>query len=347
MSKVLTVAILAGGLTHERDVSLSSGRRVASLLREAGMNAKVLDVDASLLQRLDSMNPDVVWPLVHGTTGEDGALQDLLSLAGYTFVGSTANAARTASSKAGAQSTLRHAGLQVPWSVTFPEKLFREIGVAPILDLLGSKIGFPLVVKPNLGGSALGVSIVSHEADLPRAMVDCFAYGEAAHVESYVEGTEIAVSVLELDGEVIALPPVEIDTDGPYDYDARYNAGRAEYFIPARLPEAVIDSAKEAAIRAHQVLRLRDISRIDMIVSDSQPIIIDANVAPGMTETSLLPQAVEAFSRELQVPVEDIYLQILRTAANRANGCTDPAAPKDMAQPVATDNADSVAKAAD
>ena len=317
MSEILTVAVLAGGLTHERDVSLSSGRRVASLLREAGMNEKVLDVDATLLQRLDAMNPDVIWPLVHGTTGEDGAIQDLLSLAGYKFIGSTANSARIASSKALAQSALRHAGLKTPWSVTFPEKLFREIGVGPILDVISRKPGFPLVVKPNVGGSALGVSIVRAASDLPRAMVDCFAYGEAAHVEEYIDGTEIAVAIIEIDGEPIVLPPVEIQTDGPYDYDARYNAGRAQYFVPARLSEATMDAVKDCALTAHKTLRLRDLSRIDMILRDDEPIIIDANVAPGMTETSLLPQAAQAYADGTGTTIQDLYLRILTSAAAR------------------------------
>ncbi|WP_234984438.1 ATP-grasp domain-containing protein [Actinotignum timonense] len=317
MDNILTVAILAGGLTHERDVSLSSGRRVATLLREAGAQVKVLDVDATLLQRLSSMNPTVVWPLVHGATGEDGALQDLLSLSGYRFVGSTANAARIASNKTVAQSLLRHAGLAVPWSVSFPEALFREVGVAPIFDLLGERYEFPLVVKPNLGGSALGVTIVDKPGDLPRAMVDCFAYGEEAHVETFIDGTEVSVSVIDGPEGPIALPPVEIETDGPYDYDARYFAGRAKYYVPARLSDEEKARVTEAALTAHTTLRLRDVSRIDLIVKEGTPYVIDVNIAPGMTETSLLPQAVEAYARENETSPESLYLQILHRAADR------------------------------
>ena len=169
MSAPLTVAILAGGLTHEREVSLHSGRRVAAALREAGMYVKIFDVDANLLQRLHSMAPDIVWPLIHGSTGEDGSLQDLLELAGHPYVGTDPASCKLASDKAIAAAVLAREGVAMPDSVTIPQKLFREVGVAPILDLIKARFGFPLVVKPSQGGSALGVTIVEESAALPGA----------------------------------------------------------------------------------------------------------------------------------------------------------------------------------
>lgn len=315
MSGPLTVAILAGGLTHEREVSLHSGRRLAAVLSEAGMHVKVLDVDANLLQSLKSMQPDVVWPLIHGSTGEDGSLQGLLELVGVPYVGTSPAACRIASDKAVAGAVLSAAGLNVPDSVTIPQKLFREVGVGQVLDLVKARFDFPLVVKPAQGGSALGVTIVASAAGLPRAMVDCFAYDERARVEQYIEGTEVAVSVVQTGSEPRALPPVEIAADGPYDYDARYFAGRAEYFVPSRLSEEDTAAVKEAAKRAHSILGLRYLSRTDIILDDAgRAWILDVNVAPGMTETSLFPQAATAGALESETTVDDLYVEILNAA---------------------------------
>lgn len=319
MDRPLTVAILAGGLTHEREVSLHSGRRVASVLAEAGIQVKIMDVDATLLQALRAMDPDVVWPMIHGSTGEDGSLQDLLELYGVPYVGTEPAACRIASDKAVASAVIHDAGISVPWSVAIPQKLFREVGVAQVLDLIKTRFTFPLVVKPAQGGSALGVTIVESAAQLPRAMVDCYAYGELARIEEYVEGREVAVSVVDIDGEPHALPPVEIVTDGPYDYDARYFAGRSEYFVPARLSDEHMIEVCQTAERVHKVLGLRHLSRIDIIVGDDGSVnVLDVNVAPGMTETSLFPQAVAADAAAQGTDVAETYVGILETALKQS-----------------------------
>lgn len=317
MNELLTIAVVAGGLTHERDVSLSSGRRVEKTLREAGHHVKLLDVDGNLLQRLESMNPHIIWPLVHGATGEDGSIQDLLSLAGYTFLGSSANAARIASNKALSQSLLRHQNILTPLSFTFPQNLFREVGPCYMLDLIADKLRFPLVVKPHIGGSALGLSVVKTSSELPKAMVDCFAYGELAHIESYIEGREVTVTILDMKKGPVALRPIEIQTDGPYDYDARYFAGRAMYFNPAQISPDLEQKIIDTALTAHKTLRLQGISRIDFIISGDQPYVIDTNVAPGMTETSLAPQAIEYYSQTSGQSIQNIYTELLFTALNQ------------------------------
>ncbi|WP_182049774.1 D-alanine--D-alanine ligase family protein [Changpingibacter yushuensis] len=326
MTKPLTVAILAGGLTHEREVSLHSGRRMATVLREAGMQVKLLDVDAGLIQTLDAMAPDVVWPLLHGSTGEDGSLQDLLTLTGIPYVGSTPAACRMASDKAVACAILAREGLAVPESMTLPQTLLREVGVAPVLDLIKNKFGFPLVVKPAQGGSALGVTIVESGAALPGAMVDCYAYGDEARIEQYIVGREIAVSVLNLDGTPCALPPVEIVTDGPYDYDARYNAGRSEYFVPARLDAQTLDAVKQAAEKVHAVLGLGQISRTDIILEEDGTIrVLDVNVAPGTTETSLFPQAVASYAQDEEIVPGQVYARIIEATVGAAGSETTTA----------------------
>lgn len=316
MTQPRTVAILAGGLNHERDVSIHSGRRVAGALAEAGFHVKMLDVDSNLLQRLDAIEPDVVWPLIHGSTGEDGSLQDLLELIGLPYVGSNAHGCRLGFQKPVAKTILSNVGIAVPDSTSLPQSLFREVGATAILDLVAARYGFPVVVKPAAGGSALGVSIVSEAKDLPGAMVDSFAYGNQVLIEKYIAGSEVAVSVIEVEkGEPFALPPVEIVTNGRYDYDARYNAGRSEYFVPARLSADLLDRCMEAALTAHRTLHLRHISRTDLIVdADGTPWFIDVNSAPGMTQTSLLPQAVTRYAEENGMAPTDLYAQIVEAA---------------------------------
>lgn len=294
------VVVLAGGLSHERDVSLRSGRRVAEALRGTGVDAVVRDVDADLLPTLRALAPDLVWPLLHGATGEDGSVRDVLALAGVRALGTGARASRIAWSKPIAKTVVGRAGLATPDFVTLPQTLFRELGAHRILDALVERLGLPLVVKPSQGGSALGVTVVTSAEALPGAMVECFSYSDTALVERRVAGIELAVSVLDTGGGPFALPAVEIVADGPYDYDARYNPGRVEYFVPARLSDEVAARVASVAVAAHTALGLERVSRTDLIVDETgAPWFLEVNVAPGMTETSLLPQAAEAAGYDL------------------------------------------------
>jgi D-alanine-D-alanine ligase len=307
----LCVAVLAGGLSHERDVSLRSGRRVAEALRSAGLEVTLHDVDSDLVPALTQSRPDLVWPLLHGASGEDGSVRDVLELLGLPYLGTDPRASRIAWNKPTAKTVVTRAGLTTARFVTLPQSLFRELGARHVMNAITTRLGLPLVVKPAYGGSALGVTLVQSAEALPRAMVDCFAYGDTALVERAVFGTEIAVSVVDTGNGLVALPAVEIVTDGPYDYDARYNAGRTEYFTPARLTTTLADDAAAVALRAHEALGLRHLSRTDLIVdADGTVNFLEVNVAPGMTETSLLPQAAEAAGFNLG----DLYSQLVRAA---------------------------------
>lgn len=308
----LDVLILAGGLSHERDVSIRSGRRVAEALRGSGITAHVHDVDGELLGYLQAHRPDVVWPILHGSTGEDGSVRDLLHLLDLPYVGTDAAGSRLSWTKPVAKTLLRRAGASTPRFTTLPQTLFRELGTREVLARVLEVIGLPLVVKPAAGGSALGVSVVREAAALPQAMVSCFAYGEEALIERYVDGVEVAMSVVDLGDGPRALPSVEVVTDGAYDYDARYNPGRSEYFVPGRLTPAQEAAAADVAVLTHEVLGLRHLSRTDMIVDGrGVPWVLDINVAPGMTETSLFPLAAEASS----YGVEELYATLVRRAA--------------------------------
>lgn len=302
----MDVLILAGGMSHERDVSIRSGRRVLEALRQRGIHASVRDVDASLVPTLQSLSEGVVWPLLHGASGEDGSLQALLELTGVPFVGTSSSTARVAWAKPVAKEVLGRAGIAGATSVSLPQTLFRDVGAEQVLDAISSRFSFPLVVKPASGGSALGVSLVTERAELSRAMVHCFAYCDVALIERALVGTEVAVSIVGTGADARALPPVEIVSNGPYDYDARYNAGRVEYFAPARLGDEETATVLDTALAAHRELRLRDYSRIDLIIEDGVPHVLDINIAPGMTETSLFPQAVGASGDELGALCERI-----------------------------------------
>lgn len=295
------IVILAGGLSPERDVSLRSGRRVADALRRTGAQVDVLDVDAGLLASLSADRPECVVPLLHGAPGEDGAVRGVLEALGLPFVGSDPHACRSSFDKPVASARVHAVGVAVPESFVLASSTFRELGAAAVLDAVVARLGLPLMVKPTRGGSSLGASVVRTEADLPGAMMAAFAYGDVALIERFVTGTEVAVSVVDDGSGPRALPVVEIVPDGGfYDYGARYTAGATEFFVPARLPQDVLDACAAAAVLVHTTLGLRDWSRCDLIVdAEGRPWFLEANVAPGMTETSTYPQAVAAAGLDL------------------------------------------------
>ncbi|WP_026403995.1 D-alanine--D-alanine ligase family protein [Actinomadura rifamycini] len=308
------VVVLAGGLSYEREVSLRSGRRVAEALRSRGVPVELRDADAALLDSLTDHPPDAVFPVLHGAAGEDGSIRDVLELLDVPYVGARPDACRVAWDKPTAKAVVRRAGLRTPDSVALPKEVFHDLGAASVLDRIVHRLGLPLFVKPTRGGSALGASVVREAAHLSAAMVGCFAYGDAALVERHVSGTEVAVSVIERDGLPEALPPVEIVApNGRYDYTARYDAGETEFVTPARVAPEAAERATAAAVTAHRALGLRDLSRTDLIVDDRGDVhFLEVNVAPGMTETSLLPRAVSAADLDLGSLCEDLLLARVR-----------------------------------
>jgi D-alanine-D-alanine ligase len=312
----LTVVVLSGGISHERDVSLRSGRRVADGLHSSGARVIMREPDSTLLPYLRDNPPDVVWPALHGASGEDGALYALLELAGLPYVGSPSAAARLAWNKPTAKTLVARAGVATPASVTLPKETFRELGASSVLEAILSTMPAPLVVKPAQGGSAQGVSLVNSDADLPRAMVDAYTYVDVAMVEQRIVGTEISIGVIEIDGRTVTLPATEIaPLSGVYDYAARYNAGETRFYTPARLSDDVARRAADAALAAHSSLGLRHISRVDLIIAeDATPWFLEVNVMPGLTETSLVPQAIEASAHELG----EIYLALAEQAIRDA-----------------------------
>jgi D-alanine--D-alanine ligase len=317
------VLVLAGGLSYEREVSLSSGRRVTDALAGLGVEVELVDIDAQLLPRLLQDPPSAVFLAVHGIEGEDGGLRDALDVSGVPYVGATGAAARLAFDKPVAKAIVGRAGVHTPASVALQHAAFRDLGGAALLDRVVERLGLPLVVKPARGGSALGVTVVRDAAELPSAMVGCYSYDGVALLERHIAGVELAVSVIDDGSGPVALPAVEIEAlSGTFDYASRYTAGMTEYHAPARLSPEAAAAAGDVAVLAHRALGLRDLSRTDLIVSADGTIqYLETNVAPGMTTTSLLPLAAAAAGIELGALCRDL----LHRAAVR--GFSAPGAP--------------------
>ena len=309
------VVVLAGGLSHERDVSLRSGRRTAEALREVGVEVVERDVDAGLLAALAADTPACVVPMLHGESGEDGSVREVLDLLAIPYVGSGPAACRTAFDKPVAKSVVERVGITTPRGVCLPHETFRELGAAQVMDALLARLGLPVVVKPARSGSALGCTLVEAADELPDAMVNAFAYGAVALIETYVRGTEVAVPVVDDGSGPRALPAVAIRPDGPiYDYTARYTAGSTEFTVPAELPDDVLAECARVAVAAHEALGLRDLSRSDLIVGDDGMVwFLEVNVAPGFTETSLVPLSVEAAGLDLG----EVLASLVRAASTR------------------------------
>lgn len=313
MSTDLDVLVLAGGLSAEREVSLASGRRVVAALHEAGVQAAAVDAGADLVDVVTRRRPDVVWPVLHGAGGEDGSLLQVLELLGLPVVGSSAAAARLAWDKTSTAAVVARAGTCVPPSVTLTHGVLRDLGADALLPHVTRTLPVPVVVKPVHGGSSLGVGVVHDEAHLARAMMAALGHDSACRVERLVRGTEVAVGVVDDGSGPRALPPVEIAPDsGAYDYEARYTAGATEFHCPARLPEPVLDRLCAESVAVHGMLGLSSLSRSDWIVSeDGTPWFLEVNTSPGLTGTSLLPQAVVAAGETLPVLYRALALAAL------------------------------------
>lgn len=312
----LRIAVLSGGASLEREVSLRSGTRVADALADAGHHVDRLDVDATMVTRLGAGEHDVAFLCLHGSAGEDGTVQSLMELIGLPYTGPDVLASSLAWNKPIAQGLFRRAGLAVPDHVVLSQQAFRDMGAAAAIGHVAEELGTPVVVKPATGGSSLGLSIVQDPAGLPAAIVGAFSYAEAVLIERFVAGTEVAVSLLE--GE--PLPPVEIQPkEGAYDFAARYTAGATEFHAPARLDPEVRAACEDTARRAYEAVGARHVSRADLIVdAEGTPWLLEVDTCPGLTETSLLPLAAQAAGLDFQTLCERIVTAALTPAGDSA-----------------------------
>jgi D-alanine-D-alanine ligase len=298
------VAVLKGGRSLERGVSLRSGARVEDALQRLGHEAIAIDVGAQLVEQLIAEAPDAAFVALHGRGGEDGTVQELLEILDIPYTGPGVAACGRCMDKVGAKHELRDAGIPTPDWFAFNATAFRELGAADALEQIEARLGFPLVVKPASGGSALGVKLVDDQAGMPEALVAAFSYDDRVLLERYVHGRELAVSVLGSE----ALPIVEaIPREGDlYDFEARYEIGRTEFVCPAELEPDTSTAVNEAALRAFEALGCSGFARVDLMLGDGGPEVLEVNAVPGLTDTSLLPQAAEAAGLDFDELVERV-----------------------------------------
>jgi D-alanine-D-alanine ligase len=311
----MKVVVLKGGRSLERAVSLRSAARVEDALRRLGHEAIPIDVGADLVRRLREGEPDVAFVAMHGVGGEDGTAQELLEIVGIPFTGPGAAACARCMDKVQAKHTMREAGIPTPDWFAFNQAAFRDLGAADALERLEERLGFPLVVKPSRGGSSLGVRFAAAAAEVPGALVSAFSYDDRVLLERFVDGRELTVGVL---GDE-ALPVVEIipEEGDRYDFEARYEIGATRFVCPAELSDAEECAVVEAALATYRALGCSGFARVDLILDSAGPWVLEANAIPGLTDTSLLPQAAEAAGISFERLVERILELAPAPAAHR------------------------------
>ena len=290
--------MLKGGRSLERQISLKSGVRVQDALERLGHEVIAIDVGHDLVARLREASPDVAFVALHGRDGEDGTVQELLEAVGIPYTGSGVSACIRCADKVIAKHHMLDAGIPTPDFFAFNETAFKELGAADALPAIEQRLGFPLVVKPSNQGSALGIKLAREAKDVPGALVAAFSYGDKVLLERHVDGRDLAVSVLDRDGggEPLVLPVVEAIPHEDDRYEARYEIGRTDFVCPAELSAEVADRARELALHVWNVLGCAGFARIDLMLDEhsGELLVLEANAIPGLTDTSLLPQAAEA-----------------------------------------------------
>ncbi len=316
----MRVAVLQGGRSFERGVSLRSGAHVQEALRRAGHEAFALDPGPELVAQLREQAPDAAFVALHGRDGEDGTVQGLLELLGLPYTGSGPGACARATDKALAKHLLREAGVPTPDFRSFAEDVLEGLGAAAALPELERAPGYPLVVKPAHGGSALGVKFAAGAAELPNALVAAFSYDDRVVLERYVRGRDLAVSVLDAEepgGPPLALPVVEAipREQDFYAYESRYEIGMTTFVCPADLPAETTARAQQLAVEVYRLLGCHGVARVDLMREEGSDelTVLETNVVPGLTETSLLPQAADAAGLDFDA----LVARILQSAFTR------------------------------
>jgi D-alanine-D-alanine ligase len=287
------VAVLKGGSSLERQVSLRSAARVEDALASLGHEVVPIDADARLVRSLKEKRPDVAFIALHGPGGEDGTPQELLEIVGVPYTGPGVAACIRCMDKVLTKHLLRQAGVPTPDWVAFNSTAFRELGAADALEEIEARLGFPLVVKPAAQGSALGVRFAASREDVPEALLSALSYDDRVLLERYVPGRELAAALL--DGDALPIVEVRPKEEDRFNYEARYEIGRTEYDCPADLPDDVAAAARETAGRTYATLGCTGFARVDLMLdSEGRPEVLEANAIPGLTDTSLFPMAADA-----------------------------------------------------
>jgi D-alanine-D-alanine ligase len=309
---VTRVAVLKGGRSLERQVSLKSGARVEDALERLGHEVVAIDVGHDLVGRLRESAPDAAFICLHGRDGEDGTVQELLEIVGVPYTGSGVSACMRCADKVVAKHAMRDAGLPTPDFFAFSETAFKQLGAADTLPAIEERLGFPVVVKPADQGSALGIRFAPDAGTVPAALVAAFSYSQKVLLERAITSPparELAVSIL-ADQPLPIVEAIPLGEDF-YDFEARYEIGRTEFVCPADLDGDVTARVQQLALDVHRVLGCRGLSRVDLMLDgDGQAWVLEANTVPGMTETSLLPQAADAAGIDFDALVARILRDI-------------------------------------
>jgi D-alanine-D-alanine ligase len=314
------VAVLKGGGSLERNVSLRSGAQAQAALGRLGHEVVAIDAGPELVAQLREAEADVAFIALHGSEGEDGTVQGILEAIGIPYTGSGPSACMRCTDKVLAKHLMREAGIPTPDFHFFRESSFKELGAAIALSAVERRLGFPLVVKPAQQGSALGVKFASSADELPSAIVGALSYDRKVLIERYVKGRDLAVSVLDADtpgDDPLALPVVEAipREEEFYNYESRYEIGMTTFVCPAELESETTLRAQELALAAYRLLGCHGVARVDLMLDEltGELTVLETNVVPGLTETSLLPLAADAGG----IGFEELVRRILASADTR------------------------------
>ncbi|WOE33287.1 MULTISPECIES: D-alanine--D-alanine ligase [unclassified Acinetobacter] len=308
----LKVAIICGGSSTESEVSRSSAKAVEKALKKTFSDVQVVELDSELPQKLINSKYDVVFPVLHGAIGEDGTIQGFLEILGLPYVGSGVKASACALHKPTAKLIFSSAGLLCALGIT----VCRGDGIEDVVNRILEKLGDDIVIKPCDQGSALGIEFAQGREEITLSIKKILNHNTEAVVEKRIIGREITIGVLEDSNRAKALPVVEVITPiGQwYDYEHRYTDGASQHIVPAKLSKDVYERASEIAIKAHQALGCKDLSRSDFIITYTSDIyLLETNTIPGMTPTSLYPDAAKA----ADITFDELVSQLVKTAILR------------------------------
>lgn len=290
----MKIVVLAGGKSAEREVSLSTGKGIAEALASKGHQVITMDVDRELPRKLLQENPDLVYIALHGKFGEDGTVQGMLEVLEFPYTGSGVLASALAMNKVQAKKIFRQVGIPTPKEVILSRNQIRSDYIG-VIEIVKEHLSLPVVVKPGSEGSSFGLTIVKQEEELIEAIKKVFLYDTEALIEEYIKGKEITVGIIG-NKELEVFPPIEIVPKNEfYDYESKYVKGMSEHLIPARIDPETLEKVIHYAKQAHLSLGCRGLSRVDFMVKETGDVfVLEVNTLPGMTETSLLPDAARA-----------------------------------------------------
>lgn len=295
ISKDDVIAVVLGGPSTEAEISRVTGGAIAAALREKGYNAKEVELDPpNLIGTLHAMHAKVVFNAVHGKYGEDGMLPSMLEAAGVPYTGSGILASAVSMDKVATKRYLQSAGLATPTCLLINKREAKDL--VALKEKILAKLGVPVVIKAASQGSSIGVYIVKEADAIEKAVSQAFAYSDDILAEKFIQGKELTVSMLEADGEPLALPVIWIAPhSGAYDFHSKYTKGATDYHCPAPLAPELTAKVQNLACDTYRLLGLSGVARVDMMLdANDEAYVLEANTVPGMTATSLVPKAAAA-----------------------------------------------------